>query len=184
MAPSIQLTAFPSLASNLSDLPGMQDIDPNLLHVSPFSHSGAASKTRLEMALRHTASTQRLLSPVYPNPPSSPSSDDFLTMKPTLQGPDHAVQGYHINKPITLNDNRVYHFQDYVRGSFSDGEGKPMCYARFECTADSSQHHPSTLIIPIHLRVATGVCSHIGCALKRGIVECLGGTFACRDDKH
>ena len=120
------------------------------------------------------------------NPPSSPSSDEFLIMKPTLHGPDQAVQGYHIKQPITLDDNQVYHFKEYVRGSFHDRNGELMCYAHFKCikVATSSQHHPSTLIVPIHLRVTTGVCSRFGCALKRGIMGCLGDTYACQDDKH
>ena len=54
-----------------------------------------------------------------------------------------------------------------------------MCYTCFECITVSSQHHPSTLVVPVYLKVTMGVCSHIGCALKRGIIECLGGTYAC-----
>ena len=59
-----------------------------------------------------------------------------------------------------------------------------MCYPHFKCITASSQHYPSTLIVHVHLEVAMGVCSHFGCTLKRGIVECLGGTYACQDDKH
>ena len=176
MTSSIELTAFPSLKSNLSDLPGMQDIDPNLLHISPFSPLGAASQAKLKAALNHTDSTPSLMSSTCSNPPSSPSSDEFLMMKPTLHGPDRAV---HIKQPITLDDNQVYHFKEYFGGKFHDKKKGVMCYACFKCTTASSQHHPSTLIVPVCLRVATGVCSHFGCALKRGIMECLGGTYAC-----
>ena len=31
-----------------------------------------------------------------------------------------------------------------------------LLYAHFKCTAVSSQHHPSILIVPIHLRVTMG----------------------------
>ena len=164
MTSSIQLTAFPSLKPNLSDLPGMQDIDPNLLHISPVSPLGAASQAKLKAALKHTNSTPSLMSYTCSSPPPSPSSDEFLMMKPTLHGPDRAVQGYHIKQPITLDDNQIYHFKEYIGGSFYDRKGELMCYACFEYVAASSQHHPSTLIVPVHLRVAMGVCSHFGCA--------------------
>ena len=59
MTSSIELTALPSLTSNLSDLPRMQNIDPNLLHILPFSHSGAASRAKLKAALKHTHSTPK-----------------------------------------------------------------------------------------------------------------------------
>ena len=59
-----------------------------------------------------------------------------------------------------------------------------MHYAHFECITAASQHHPSTLIVPVHLEVAMGVCSHFGCTLKRVIMGCLGGTYAYQDNKH
>ena len=72
------------------------------------------------------------------NPPSSPSSDKFLMMKPTLHGPDWAVQGYHIKQPITLDGNRVYHFKELIGDSFHDRNGELMRYARFNASL-----HPS-----------------------------------------
>ena len=179
MTSSIQLTALPSLKSKLSDLPRMWDIDPNLLHILPFSPSGAASQAKLKAALKHTHSTPSLISPTHSNPPSSPSSDEFLMMKPTLHAPDRATQGYRIKQPITLDDNRVYHFKEYIGKSFHDRNGELMRYACFECITASSMHHPSTLIIPVCLEITVGVCSHFGCTLKRWIVGCLGGTYAC-----
>ena len=96
----------------------MPDIDPNLLHVSPVSPSGAASQAKLKVALKHTHSTPSLMSSTHSNPPSLPSSDEFLMMKPMLHGQDQAVQGYHIKQPITLDNNQVYHFKEYVGGKF------------------------------------------------------------------
>ena len=138
MTLSIELTALPSLTSNLSDLPRMRDIDPNLLHVSPFSPSGAVSQAKLEAALKHTHSTPSLILPTHSNPPSSPSSDEFLMMKPTLHAPDQAAQGYRIKQPITLDDNRLYHFKEYIGESFHDRNGELMRYACFECITASS----------------------------------------------
>ena len=184
MTSSIELTALPSLASKLSDLPRMWDIDPNLLHILPFSPSGAASQAKLKAALKHTHSTSSLISPTHSNPPSSPSSDEFLMMKPTLRAPDQAAQGYRIKQPITLDDNQVYHFKEYIGESFHDRNGELMRYACFECITASSMHHPSTLIVPVRLEITVGVCSHFGCTLKRWIVGCLGSTYAYRDDKH
>ena len=137
----------------------MRDIDPNLLHISPFSPSGAASQAKLEVALKHTHSTPSLMSSIHSNPPSSPSSDEFLMMKPTLRAPDQAAQGYRIKQPITLDDNWVYHFKEYVGESFHDRNGELMRYAHFEYITVSNQHHPSTLIVPVHLEVTMGVCS-------------------------
>ena len=91
---------------------------------------------------------------------------------------------YMISYTITLDDNWVYHFKEYIRESFHDRNGELMCYAHFECITASSTHHPSTLIVPVRLEITVGVCSHFGCTLKRWIVGCLGGTYACSDDKH
>ena len=157
MTSSIELTALLSLASKLSDLPRMQNIDPNLLHISPFSPSGAASQAKLEVALKHTHSTPNLISPTHSNPPSSPSSDEFLMMKPTLRAPDRAAQEYCIKQPITLDDNRVYDFKEYIWESFHDRNGELMRYAHFECITASSSHHPSTLIVPVRLEITVGV---------------------------
>ena len=88
MTSSIELTALPSLKSKLSDLPRMRNIDPNLLHISPFSPSGAASQAKLEAALKHSHSTPSLMSSTRSNPLSFPSSNEFLMMKPTLRAPD------------------------------------------------------------------------------------------------
>ena len=153
-------------------------------HVSPFSPSGAASQAKLKVAHNHTNSTPSLMSSTHSNPLSSPSSDEFLMMKPTLHAPDRAAQGYHIKQPITLDNNQVYDFKEYIRESFHDRNVELMRYACFKCITASSSHHPSILIVPVCLEITVGVCSHFGCTLKRWIVECLGGTYACQDNKH